>query len=387
MQFSTLPVYQAPVEIGKDPIVSIAHWDDAYKSFEAKEYKKSLIAVLNYINPDLLKKVDTSGDVEINQSHGSAEVKVSITDTKFKISAPFLKIEKANKVALMRRVNEINFTPLNLAQIALKENVLWFDFECELALCQPNKIYEVVREVCVYADDYDDEFIEKYKAEFYHQVQTIPLSRANEEKVWKHFQDIAEQHSQYLEYFEQKRWRGSVWDILVISILNVANMPCINGSLRTELAEELYHLYNSNIDGDYRIDRAKNYLKNLFTKYSREKFIANAYGVEKFISLKFRSSSKILQNEFEQSKERIAQEINDGSHFAAAYSIYLLLLRILYEYNLDEGHKLAITQALEQAGGKESNEALVILQDIYVKFLEGTIDANKPKGFFGKLFG
>jgi len=188
------------------------------------------------------------------------------------------------------------------------------------------------------------------------------------------------------KYFEQKRWRGSVWEMIVISILNLANMSCVHGKLRSDLSEELYHLYNGDIDADYRIDKGKSFLKKLFNETSKEEFLKNIYAAEQFVSLKYRSSSQILQNEFETSKDRILQEINDGNHFAAAYSMYVVMLRVLYEFNLDDGHKHVITQALEKAGGKESAEALNILQDVYAQFLEGSVEAKKPKGFFSKIF-
>jgi len=44
MQFSTLPVYQAPVEIGKDPIVSIAHWDAGAESLK---FRATFVVVMN----------------------------------------------------------------------------------------------------------------------------------------------------------------------------------------------------------------------------------------------------------------------------------------------------------------------------------------------------
>lgn len=385
MQYTTIPKYRAPISGGYDPIVSVAHWDEAYDAFEAKDYRKSLIGVFNYINPALLENMDTSGDFQLQQAHGSADIKVKISKDKFQISAPFLKIDQANKVAIMRRVAEINFNPLTLAQILLKDDVLWFEFSTELELCQPNKIYEVIREVCVFCDDYDDEFIEKYKAAFYHKPKITPLPAADQDKVWEHFQEIAEQYKGYTEHFEQKRWVGSVWEMIVISFLNIANMSCVNGKLRSDLAEQIYHIYNGDVDTSYRIDSAKSYLKKLFAT-SKEDFLKNVYAAEQFISLKYRSSTQILQNEFEQSRDRVLQEINEGNQFAAAYSMYVVMLRVLYEFNLDDGHKHVITEALVKAGGKESAEALHILQDVYTQFLEGSIEPKKAKGLFAKLF-
>jgi hypothetical protein len=390
MPHSKMPEFHSPVSVGDDPIVSISHWDVAYDEFEAKNYKASLIGLLNFINPNLLKNVDTNIDIKITKPHGSALVKISITDDKFRLVAPFLKIDKSNKVALMRRVSEVNFNPLNLVQIFLKDDVLWFEFNTDLELCQPNKIYEAIRELCKYCDDYDDEFIEKYKATFFHKPKITALSEEDKEKVWSHFQETGEQYRSYLSYFEQKRWHSSIWDVLAISIFNLANLSCINGSLRTDLDEALFHLYDGNIDGNYRLDRGKKYLNKLFDETTKEDFLSNVYEADKLISLKLRSSNQILQNEFEHHKERIHNSMSEGKYFDSAYVMYVMFLKVLYEYNLDEGHRAVIVHALEKASGVETEKAVDVLKAVYVDFLNGAVESSarmKPKGFFAKLFG
>ncbi len=388
MDYSTVPKYREPLAAGHEPVVTEALWEGAYQGFEDKQYRSSLLHVLNFINQDLLKDKDTNGDIKISHAHGSSKVEINISDSTFQVIAPFLRINQdTNKIALMRRVAEINFTPLTLAQIFLKDDVLWFECSVDFELCQPNKIYDVIREICTFCDDYDDEFIEKYNAAFYQNPQIKPLSPENQEKVWDHFQEIAEQYKSYLDYFEQKRWLGSIWDITALSMLNISSLPYVHGTLRTELEENLAHLYDNEIEGNYRLDKGKKYLKTLFEDTSKEDFLKNIYEVDILMSLKARSSISTLQQEFEESRERVAQELNDGQHFSACYTMYLLLLRLLCQYNLDLGHKDAITSILKKVSGMDTAEATPILLDVYAKFLDGSIAAEKKKkkGFFASL--
>ena len=94
---------------------------------------------------------------------GSAEIHLKITDTTFCIRAPFLRIgDKTNRVALLRRVAEVNFSPLRLEQIHLKKDELHFEYEMPIELAQPNKVYDIIRNVALFADKYDDEFVENF---------------------------------------------------------------------------------------------------------------------------------------------------------------------------------------------------------------------------------
>lgn len=130
------------------------------------------------------------------------------------IKVPFAKVtETTNKVALYRKVAEINFAPLSLSQIYLKENTLWFEYESPIPLCEPYKVYDVLREICVYADKYDDEFIDKYKTEFLHEPKITPLTENEKEEVWQQISNILDDYKQYSVLFREKRWDDFQWDI------------------------------------------------------------------------------------------------------------------------------------------------------------------------------
>ena len=164
---NVLPRYQRPIASIDDPINKVEHWNNAIDFFDDKEFKKTVIEVINYMNPNMLDGKDEENDIEIVQMQGSAELHVKITDSTFSVKAPFLKItDKTNKVALLRKVAEVNFSPLKLAQIQLEKDELWFKYEMPIELCQPNKVYDVLRNIAVYSDDYDDIFIENTKLPF-----------------------------------------------------------------------------------------------------------------------------------------------------------------------------------------------------------------------------
>lgn len=386
---NVLPKFKRPIESIVEPRINVGYWDKAIDAYDEKNYKTAVIETINYINPDLLKGKDTNGSIEIIRSQGSAEIQVTITDTNLSIKAPFLKnTDVTNKVALYRKIAEVNFNPLTLAQIHLKEDTLWFEYESSISLCQPYKVYDVLREICIYADDYDDEFVEKYKADFYKETNTQPLAGAEAEEAWQQISDILTDYKNFSAFFEEKRWNAFQWDIIIISLLKIANMPYVHGTLRTKLQEYVYNLFDNQIDFQHRIDKGTNFMLQLCEK-SKEDFLKDIYHADAFISLKSRSSVKILQDDVQRLEQTVNRYVSDGDNFSLCYFLQYNFLYILYNFNVEDIHKNAIYDVLEKVSGLEPQVAAPKLLETYNNLLNGktnTAPAGK-KGLFARLFG
>ena len=386
-----LPKYKRPIAKIDDPTVNVDFWDEAVDAFDDKNYKQSALAIINYINPNILKDVDAEQDVIFTQMQGSAEVKVKITDSTFCIKTPFLRItEQTNQVALLRRVAEVNFTPLRLAQIHLKDNELFFDYEMPIELAQPNKVYDILREVCVYADDFDDKFIEKYKADFYKTPKKIELTETEKEAVWQQISDIFEDYTNYSAFFKEKRWESYVWDLLAISFLKISNMPYMHGKLRSDLIRNISSLFNFDIDFNHRVDKGVNFMKELMAR-SKEDILKNAYHAEQFLSLRWRSSEQIIKDWAQNRLETIQKYEKEESNFNMSYYLQVGFLKLIYDYNLEQNYTDVINSVLEDVSGLEPSDAAPKMAEVFYQLLNGEINAPKPekekkKGFFSKLF-
>jgi len=387
-----IPRFKRPIDSKSDPQVKVAHWEEATDAFDEKKYKKAAIETINYINPSLLEGKDTSGTIEFTQMQGSAEVQVKITDETFSIKAPFLKITNdTNKVALLRKIAEVNFTPLTLAQIHKKGNELWFEYDMPITLCQPNKVYDIIREVCIYADDYDDQFIENYKASFYKEPKKTNLTDAEKDEVWKQISNVFEDFNNYIAFLKEKRWDDFIWDIIVISLLKLSNMTYINGSLRTDLIEYVGNLFNGNINFQYRVDKGMNFMKKLVDT-PKEDIMKNVYHADLFYSLRWRSSAQIISDRLKGNLEQVQKYEKEESYFNLSYYLQFILLKLIYDYNLEDDYKNVIYTALEKAAGLSPTDAAPILSkayyDLYNKNVN-KVEENKSskKGFFSKLFG
>ncbi|MCK0161972.1 YbjN domain-containing protein [Allomuricauda sp. F6463D] len=382
-----LPRFNRPIKSKNDPRMDVAYWSKAMDAYNAKNYREALIETINYINSNILNGHSLDDDIEIVQGQGSAEIRISITQDTFKVKAPFVKItESTNKVALFRRVAEINLNPLTLAQIHLKGEALWFEYKMPITLCQPNKVYDVLREISVYADSYDDEFIDKYKTDFFTEPIITALSKDEQEQVWQQISTILEDYTKYSQLFKEKRWNDFQWDIIVISLLKIVNISCVHGTLRTKLEEYIGNLFNGQIDFNYRIDKGVNFMQKLLNM-PKEEFFQDIYHAEALISLKWRSSTEVLQNHVKNMENYVNKYLKENNNLMLCYYLQYSFLKIIYDYNLEELHKDAIYDVLEKVTGKELHEAAPILLNTFNSFLDGKVGiTNTKKSFFSKLF-
>ncbi|WP_306014421.1 MULTISPECIES: hypothetical protein [unclassified Allomuricauda] len=250
-------------------------------------------------------------------------------------------------------------------------------------------MYDVLREISVYSDDYDDEFIEKYQAEFFTTPKTTPLSEDEKDTVWQQIQEVLEDYEKYSKEFKEKRWNDYQWDITVLSLLKIVNMPCVHGTLRTKLEEYVSNLFNGQIDFNFRIDKGTNFMQKLLAK-SKEEFLQDMYHAESLISLKWRSSTEVLQNHAKSMETYVERYVKENNQLMLCYYLQSAFLKMIYDYNMEEHHQNAIYDVLEKVSGKNLDEARPLLLNTYYAFLDGTVSTTsstkKGKGFFSKLF-
>ena len=382
--------YSKPFESLEEPQIDVDVWKEATESFDSKDYKQAMIHLLNYINPKVLKGVKTKKDISLTQRQGSAEINLDITDTTLSIYVPFLKMgEDTNVVALLRRISEINFTMLDLAQIVLEEDALFFKYEAPLSTCQPNKIYTVLRNITFRADDYDDLFVEEYGAIFYKKSKTTVLNDKEKKETLVQIREIFSRFDEDANYFVENRKENYRWDMVVIVLLRLSNMPYMQGKLRSEIIENVERMYDGDVELTQRINKGLLYLKEL-KGLSDSYYEESLYHAEQFISLRWRSSPQIIEERMENYKESVEEMQEREDHLGITYFLYAIFLKLIYNYTLDKNYKNAIEYTLLKVNGKSTQKASVLLLDLYWDMYHVRLDDNlkkyKKSSVMGKMF-
>jgi len=345
-------------------------WDDVVKLFEEGKFMESLLCLFDYIDKDLSGGFGNPEKTEFNVPHGSVVVNIKVTDALVDIQVPFLRLPEKNAIPILRRVAEINFSPLNLATIVLDGNELSFRYTTPLHLCEPWKMYYVLREICINADNFDDEFILKFGAYRVREPKVIHLPDAKKEEIWKSFEFLLNETKQYVDFFENKRMDGFVWDAILQLFFTVDYYIAPQGAMRTEMEGIVGYMQNNNYSLHEKNEKGKTYFKKL-QQITRDELFSNLYLSEVFIPVKNAATLDNVRNTFKNQFETAQKEMANSDFMGAALSIrYVFLYEFYYSYAPDDVVEI-ITASLEKSSGKPWDEAARILWQAIDQIMTG----------------
>lgn len=335
-------------------------WENVVELFENGKYKESLLRLLDYVDKDLVSHTGNTDKTEFNIPHGSVVVNIKLHNETLDVKVPFLRLPEKSAIPILRKIAEINFSPLTITNIFLEDNDLVFKYSSPLNLCEPWKMYSVFREICINADNFDDEFIQKFSATRFQEPKITDFDPQKKEEIWNNYQALLAETKEYIDYFENKRIEGFVWDALLQLFLNMDYIIAPQGALRTDLEEVVGFMQNNNYGFHEKIEKGKNFYKKL-QQVTREQLDSNLYVSEVFIPIKYSASLQKVRETFTHQYETAKKEMSNSDFMGAALSIrYVFLYEFYYAYAPDDIVE-KMTQALEQSSGKTWEEAARIL--------------------------
>ena len=372
------------------PLTNDKSWDKVLEAYKIKDFKAVIIGIIDYVDLSLVEKYGNAEKTEFNIPHGSVELKLTISDTHFTVKAPFLNISESKKIPLLRKVTELNFSPLNLSSIILDGEELAFEYKCLLNLCEPYKTYDALKEICVYADSYDDEFISKFDAKWIQEPSISSFSQEVKNTAWDNMQLYIQEANDAIQYFETKRSLSFAWDVLAITLMKLEYYIKPQGLLRIEIEKTISYLLGNNDPMPTKVSRGKSFLDKLKT-YDRASFEADLYSVNTFIPYKVRSNNQAVKNNAENSFAQAKKEREQGNHLAATMTLVYQFFYLFYHNNVPSNISSLIENGLSKASGKPWVEASNILFKTLERIMKddvgSTSSPEKKKGFFSKLFG
>ncbi len=329
-------------------------WDEAVAYYNNEQYDKVVPTIIEYINKDFTSKYKTETGYTI--PHGSVIVNVVLTDTDFKVACPFVNIANAKKVPLMRKLAELRLNPLDLTNITLKDDNAVFEYACPLELCEPYKIYSVLKEICLFADRYDDEFIEKFDATHMQEPKIEPMSPATKEEAYTKVQQLIDENVGRLDYYISKRNGRGAWCTLNITLKQLEFYAQPQGYLRTEIENAIDLIYNRDMNfQDLLLKSKENLLK--IRNYDKEKFFESLYNIEVFVPYKYSGKKENIRDNWSDSYDTIKEMMNESSYEAAGTEMLSLFYNLFYYNLVNKEISKPITDAMALASGKNWGEA------------------------------
>lgn len=361
-------------------------WDVVFDLYNKKQYADSVRNLISYVDPTLALRTANEDKTFYQIPHGSANLCIKITQNNFEVKAPFLDISEAKTIPLMRKVAELNFSPLNLSHIKLEDDKLQFYYICPLELCEPQKIYNVLKEICIFTDSYDDEFINKYNAKWILEPKITSYDSKVLEAVWTNTRLFLEEAISAISYFESKRQSGSVWDVIAITLMKIEYYAGPQGYIRTELERELTEL-TEEIVLTKKIDSGKKFLEKLIN-YDKSEFLDNIYLSEVFIPYKWRATNETVKSSLKPIYDQAKAEMQINDYIAVTLNITYNFYNIFYNNNVSDEFEELISGALIKSGNKSWEESSKILFKALEELVGEESEQEEGKGlnFFRKLF-
>lgn len=374
-------------------------WDKVVHLYESEAFADSIRECFNYINPAIEQRYANPERTVYRVPHGSMIVEVYISETSFEVKAPFLTVEGAKLIPILRQVAQLNFHPLTLSRIELNENQLYFKYACPIQNGEPYKVYDVLREICINADNYDDEFISKFNASRIQEPNIFPYTSAQKEDAYTNIQLYIREAFEAYDFFENKRMTNFLWDVVVITLLKIDYYCTPQGTLRNEIEKTLSFL-NSKEDYYKRLSSGKEFLKKLqaIDKATLEK---DLYAIEVFVPYKFRTTLESVRNILKYAYETAEKEMKALDFTGATLTMEYGILNMFYNNNIEDRIAVLLTDAMKDAEGKPFADSakilfdalkLIMTTDIYstnfnVQAEQQSTNQQDSKGFFKKLFG
>jgi hypothetical protein len=360
-------------------------WDIVLDFYDRKLYKDVIIGILDYVDSELVNKKGNPSKTDFVIPHGSAVVKIKIDEKNFYVTTPFLEVPSTQNIPLLRQVCEINLFPLNLSTIVLENNRLIFKYSCPLELCEPYKTYDVLREICRYADAYDDEFIKKFKARWIHKPVIKTFAPKYTDYAWNRVKLYLQEAIAYFDYLERKRLIDFCLDIMVITLMKIDYYAVPQGVIRTDIEQAVTQLQDNETPVSDRIRKGREFFSRL-KNYAKEEFVKDLYVAEVFIPLRLNFTNEMVEPYFKRFHEIAKKEIASREYMGAVLTMQTAFFSLFYNYIFPDDIKEIITNALIQSSSKPWDKAFLVLWAAMEKILQRQTPKRK-QGFLRNLFG
>lgn len=353
--------------------LNVEAFDTSVEAFDNKEYLQSFYALLDYINKDFRSKYGNRQGNEFYIPHGSIVVHIKLDGQQLSIHAPFVSLPEKGKIPLLRQVAGLNFNAMDLANIALKDNQLYFEYSCPIQLINPYKIYYILEEICRTGDKYDDEFETKFGAKRIYEPQITPYDAETLEQIYQAIGLSCQECIDAIKYFEPSRKYGYIWNIIDTTLLKIMYFAHPQGQLLNDMQKAIRDMDREDIPLPEIITHGRQMIEYL-QKMSKEELAEHLYYAETFIPDKRRSSLQNIQENFEECYKKVSAYMEAEDYMTACIMIVYKFYEMYYYNNLQDDVNTVVVKALQKASAQPWEKAAPILYQAMENIMEDNLE-------------
>jgi len=364
-------LYYPPKNSSSNKELNISAWKSCVDHYEKRNYNKSFIHFLNYLDENIYNNFSNPEKTVFTVPHGSSIVILKIKDTHLYIEAPFVKLPEAKFIPILRKSSEINFAYMTLPNIKLKDDVMTFMYDMPLELCNPWKLYDILRNITFNADKYDDEFIAKFGAKRITEPMVRDYKPKKLNKFLKACNSIASTAIENIQYFESKRNLNNAVDCVFIGIGQIRLHCNPTGILLNKMNETIDVLYDRNNNMVDKIKAGRQFFK-FVEEIEIDDFAEYCTSTFSLIPGKRSVNRNYIENWVESHLNDAAGAYSAENYINSAFSSYYALYYALSYFNLDKKDEKVIFYGLRESSEKKWDEAAEILLNTLDFFYQNT---------------
>lgn len=353
--------YYAPAVTASEGKANTGLFDSAIEAFTAGDYRESLHMLLDSVGERLRHKYgDPEGD-RFRIPHGPVYLHIRQENDTLYLSVPFAGLPEKNRMAMMRQVAGLNFSDLDLARFRMKEDGLYLEYDCPVALAHPGKVRYVLEEICRVGARYDREFRRQFGAPRLERPLFVPYSSETVAYAYEALQQSCRECLEGLRYFEPLRKFNDMWDLITATFFKIVY------TLRPQ-GELLHTLEGAIRDMDRDIPLAavvaggKQALLEL-EEMAQEEVADSLYFTEAFIPGKQLSGFQHLREDCRKCCRQVAAFMEAGDYRTAYIRMVREIYGMLYYKRLQEEPCRILADALGRTSACSWSEAAPVLYE------------------------
>ncbi|MDE6557024.1 MAG: YbjN domain-containing protein [Duncaniella sp.] len=368
---TTFP-YFAPVTDSQLVYTDGEVMDEAVEAYEQGDYLKSIQLLIDALDGDFREKYGNHDGTRFTIPHGSIVVDIDVSPDMLHISADFLRLPEKGRVAMLRKIAEMNIENLMLARFVKDGDYLKMEYSCPITDTHPHKIHSVLHNICTIGDKYDDELCTRFNAERCYEPKVTPFTPEQVADAYNALQSVGNLAlSAAAEYSAQRRTIYA-WTIVCGALYQFRFFANPQGQLINEL-EKAVESMNDERPLEELVSRGVNFLTKLLS-VPEEQLAKDLYVVEMMVSVKYYATLASVQDELEYLNDGVTEAMQKKDYDQVAVRIYYMFYKMLVENEMPLLVDYAIVTALRESAGLPLKEAAEILSAALDKIMDGDLE-------------
>lgn len=346
--------------------------EQAVEAFESGDYAGSLRMLVDALDYDFRERYGNEDGTKYTIPHGSIVVNIELTPEELHISADFLRLPEKGRVAMLRKIAEMNIANLMLARFVKNGDYLKMEYSCPATDTHPHKIYAVLFNMCAIGDKYDDELCTRFNATRCYEPKVEPYSAEQVDAVRDGLHTIGRLAlDAAAEYCSQRRYVYA-WTLLCGALYQFSFFANPQGQLVNEIAKAVEAM-NDERPLEELVMRGKSFMEKLLAM-PVEELAKDLYAVEMMVSMKSQATLQGVQEDFESLHEGVSEAMERRDYDQVVARIYYSFYQLLANENVPMMLEYLIITALRRSAELPLKEAAEILAKALDRIMDGDIE-------------